>query len=82
MKKLGAVIIIIVVVAICYVTMLVYMPVINTMVQTGNATITASGANLTNMPGSQSGLIAAPWILWWVPGVIGMAFIVIILKQP
>ena len=81
MRQLGYVLIVIVMVALCYVTMLVYMPVINTMVQTANATITASGANLTAMPGSTSFLISTPWLMWFAPAVIGMIAVCIILRE-
>ena len=81
MKKLGYVTIVIVMVAICYLTMLVYMPIITGLVSTANTTIATSGANLTAMPGATSFLISTPWLIWWAPGVIGMALVVIILRE-
>jgi len=82
MNKFGAVLIIIAMVSLCYLLMLFYMPIINTLVESANTTMTTSGANLTAMPGAQSGLISTPWIIWWLPGVMGMAIVVVILKRP
>ena len=82
MGKFGAVIIVVVVVALGYLAMLLYMSAINSIIQSVNATITISGVDITAMPGSQSGLLAIPWILWFVPGVLGMVIVVMILKKP
>ena len=81
MNKLGSVLIIIGVVIGCYLILLVTQTVVVGLVETANATMTAS-SNLTNYPGTQGFLLSTPWILWFVPGVIGMIAIVIILRQP
>lgn len=81
MNKLGAVIIIIGVVIGCYLILLVTQTVVVNLVESANATITAS-SNLTNYPGTQGFLLSTPWIMWFVPGVIGIVVIVIILKRP
>ena len=81
MNKLGAVLIIIGVVIGCYLILLVTQAVVVNLVESANATITAS-SNLTNYPGTQGFLLSTPWIMWWVPGVIGMIVIVIILRKP
>ena len=81
MNKLGAIIIVVGVVMFCYLVILVVMPVLTDAVSTANTTIAAS-ANLTDYPGTQGFLLSTPWILFWVPGVIGMILVVIILKQP
>ena len=80
MKKLGAVLIVIGVVAACYLVLMTVMGTVTDLAETANATITAS-SNLTNYPGASEGLIAAPWVLWWVPGTIGMILIVMILRS-
>ena len=81
MNKLGAVLIIIGVVIGCYLILLVTQTVVVNLVESANATITAS-SNLTNYPGTQGFLLSTPWIMWFVPGVIGMIAIVIILRRP
>lgn len=82
MNKLGAVLIVIGIVIACYLILLVVIPsVVVDMVETANATMTAS-SNLTNYPGTQGFLLSTPLILFFVPGGIGMIVIVIILRQP
>ena len=79
MGKFGVIALVIVGVAMCYLMMLFYMPVINLLVESANATFTAGVE--ARMPGSQSGLVAMPWILWWLPGTLGMVIVVVILKK-
>lgn len=81
MNKIGAVAIVIFVVIVCYLILLVAMPIVADLASTANATITAS-SNLTMYPGTQGFLLSTPWIMFFVPGVIGMVAIIIILKQP
>ena len=81
MNKLGAVVLVIGVTIIVYIILLVVMPVITDIVSTSNATITAS-SNWSNYPGAQGFLVSTPWQLFFVPGVICMAIVIIILKQP
>ena len=82
MHKVGGVIVVCAVVFIVYLIMLVTMPTIVEVTLIANSTINASGINTTLQPGSTEILIAAPWILWFVPGVIGMIVVVLILKKP
>lgn len=81
MNKIGAVAIIIGVEIFLYLILLVVMPVLTDIIVTSNATMTAS-SNLSNYPGTQGFFVSQPWILFFVPGAIGIAVIVIILKQP
>ena len=81
MNKIGRVFVVIGLVVACYLVLLVTMPVLNTLIVSANATMTAS-SNLTSYPGAVEFMIASPWILWWVPGSIGIAVIVIILRRP
>ena len=69
MHKVGGVIVVCAVVFIVYLIMLVTMPTIVEVTLIANSTINASGINTTLQPGSTEILIAAPWILWFVPGV-------------
>lgn len=81
MNKIGQVIIVIALVSACYLIILVTMGVVVGLAETANATMTAS-SNLTNYPGAAEAVLAAPWVLWFVPGVIGMVAIVVIMKRP
>lgn len=82
MNKLGSVLIVIAVIAACYLIILVTIPnIVVPMIESANATMTADVDNLTAYPGSQDLMISTPWILLWVPGVIGMIVIVLILRS-
>ena len=81
MNKIGAVAIVCALVAGAYLFLLVAMPILTEFASTANATMTAS-SNLSNYPGAAEGVLAAPWIMFFVPAVIGIAAIVIILKKP
>jgi len=78
--KLGGVVIIIGLVIVVYLLLLVVMPVMVDIIATSNATMTAS-SNLTNYPGATESMIATPWVLFFVPGVIGIIVIVIYLRS-
>jgi len=79
MNKIGQVTLVIVAVIVLYLIMLVVMPLVSDMASTANTTMAAS-SNLSNYPGATEGIMAAPWVLWFVPGCIGMILIVVILK--
>ena len=81
MSKIGQIIVVVSIVAALYLLMLVVMPVIVDLSLAANATINAS-VNASYFPGSTDMLIATPWILWFVPFVIGGIVVVIILKSP
>lgn len=81
MNKLGTVTIIVGVVIIAYLFLLVVMPVMVDAVSTANTTMAAT-SNMSNYPGTQEATLATPWVLFFVPGVIGMIAIVITLKRP
>ena len=82
MHKVGAVAVVCGIVFAVYLIMLITMPTIVDVTLIANSTINASVANVTGkMPGATEGLIMAPWILWFVPAVIGMIAVVVILKK-
>jgi hypothetical protein len=81
MSKIAKVVVVIGLIIIVYLLMLVIMPVVVDIVETANTTINAT-SNLTQYPGASEGLVSVPWILWFVPGGIGLAAIIYILKQP
>lgn len=82
MNKIGYVMIVVGIVVALYLILLTVMPTIVNLSITANTTIAGSGVDIAAMPGSTDMLILAPWLLWFVPGVIGMIAIVVILKSP
>lgn len=80
MGKVGQVAIVVGMTIAVYLFILVIMPIMNSLASTANATMTAS-SNLSNYPGAASGLIAAPWGLFFAPAIISGAVIVGILRR-
>ena len=80
MNKVGGVIVVVCLVAAAYLIMLVTMPVLIDVATTANTTMTA-GSNMANYPGTSGALMSAPWVLWFVPGTIGLASVIVILKR-
>lgn len=76
-KQVGA---IIAAVIFCYLLLTVFMLVIVDFSSTANETITAS-SNWSDYPGTQGALVASPFWLYFIPGPIGMAAIVIVLRS-
>lgn len=81
MGKISAVIVVVVMVIAVYLLMLVVMPVVVDMSLTANSTMNAT-SNMSLYPGTSGAMVSAPWVLWFVPGVIGMIAVVVILKRP
>ena len=81
MNKIFQVIIVASMVIAVYLLMLVAMPIVVDMSLTANSTMNAS-VNMSQFPGTSEAVVASPWVLWFVPGVIGMIVVVIILKRP
>lgn len=79
MNKLGSLVVIIVGVIFAYVILTASHSAIRDMVSSANTTMVAS-SNMTNYPGTQSTLLAMPWILYFIPAVIGIAVVVYVLK--
>jgi hypothetical protein len=80
MGKIGGVAVILVLVVCTYLMMLVVMPFVSEVVSTANTTMAAS-SNMSNYPGTGEAVLSTPWALWFLPGVIGTAAVVIILKR-
>jgi len=81
MNKLGQVALVVFIMGVLYLILLAVMPVVSDMSIAANTTITDSGVDVAAMPGSTGILLSAPWILWFMPAVIGMIVIVVILKR-
>lgn len=67
-------------VIIVHLLLLVVMPILADFASTANLTMTAS-SDLTKYPGSAEGVLVAPWVLWFVPGALGIVIIVGILRS-
>ena len=81
MGKIGQVMVVVAMVAVCYIIMLVVMPVVVGLANAANVTMQAS-ANMSTMPGSVDFMVSIPWILWFCPASIGIIIVVMILRQP
>lgn len=81
MNKYGAVITIVVLEIAVYLFLLVIMPIITDMALTANTTMNAT-SNMSLYPGTSGFLMSIPWIVFFVPGVIGIALIIVILRMP
>lgn len=79
MIKIGAVAVVVGLVVVCYLFLLVVMPVVVDMAASANTTMAAT-SNMTNYPGTSGMLVSVPWVLFFLPGAIGMVVIVLILK--
>ena len=81
MGKYLTVAVIIGMVIIAYLLLMVFETVIVDAVSTANTTMAAT-SNMSNYPGTQEGMLAIPWILWFVPGVGGIIAVVFTLRAP
>lgn len=79
MTKLRDVGIIIVLVAVLYGLMALFMPIIADLSTDAQATMDAEH-DMTDYPGSSEAMGSAPWLLWFVPALIGGVVIVIRLR--
>ena len=80
MGKVGAIIVIVGIVIVAYLFLLVVMPILVDMSLTANATMHAT-SNMSNYPGTAGALVSSPWVLFFVPGAIGVAAIIFVLKR-
>lgn len=80
MNKVGPVAIVVGMIIAAYLLLLVVMPVLVDFSIAANTTAAAS-SDMSRMPGASETLIAAPWVLLFVPAGIGMIVIVVILKR-
>ncbi len=81
MNKYGAVIVVVFVIIVVYLILLVVMPILTSAALSANTTMNAT-SNMSLYPGTSDFLMSTPWILFFVPGTIGIAIIVVILRMP
>lgn len=79
MNKMGAVLLTVVVVCVAYFLVIVAVPFLAETINSANTTMAAS-SNMSNYPGTSEFMLSVPWLMYFVPGVIGIIVIVLILK--
>ena len=80
MQKCGKILVTIGFVIVAYLLLLVVVPFVADISVTANQTLDAS-SNMSLYPGTSGFLLATPWILFFVPGSIGIIAVIIILRQ-
>ncbi len=81
MQKFGKILVTIGFVIAAYLLLLVVVPFIADVTVTANTTMNAT-SNMSLYPGTSGFMLATPWILFFVPGTIGIIAVIIILRQP
>ena len=82
MEKAKSLMWIILFVAIGYAAVLISMPFLNESVAISDATLSAHAANVTAIaPLATPALDAAPWVLYLIPGAIGLVATIVVLKR-
>lgn len=80
MKKVVSIGVIIVLVGLAYIMMTLVMPTISGITQ-DTADAMETSHNMTAYAGTSETMGATPWILWFIPGGIGIYAIIIALRQ-
>jgi len=80
MKKATTIIGIMFAMGILYALLLVFMPFLADTAATVNMSMNASH-NMSNYPGASETMLASPWLLMFVPAIIGIIYVVIVLKK-
>jgi len=80
MNKVGALIVIWAFISIVYIAIAILMPTIQNVASTTATTINAS-SNMTNYPGTLETVQVFPLIAWFIPGGVGIAATVWMLKR-
>lgn len=78
MNKFGALLIIIGGVVFAYIILTAIQGAMVDIVSSANTSITA---NTTNMPGAREGLLAMPWVLYFIPAIMGIVAVVMVLRS-
>ena len=81
MNKIGAVITVVGIVFILYLILLVVVPWLSDITVSVNSTLDST-SNMSLYPGTSDFLLSTPWIMFFVPGAIGIALIIVILRMP
>ena len=81
MNKILAVFVIIAVVIGGYLILLVLQPSIIDIASSANTSL-ATTSNMSNYAGTQEGILASPYLLFFIPAAIGIYALVLKLRQP
>ena len=79
-SKVGAVIVVVIMVSLCYLIMLVVIPFLSDITLSVNSTLASSHNMSGEYPGTSGMLLSIPWLLFFTPAVIGIGLIVVILR--
>ncbi len=63
-----------------YLLLLVVMPVISDLALSANTTMNST-SNMSQYPGTSGFLMSTPWIIIWIPGVLGLVAIIGVLRS-
>lgn len=80
-QKVKVVLGLIIGVVVVYLFLLAVMPAITALVNTANTSLSAS-ANMTSFPGTAEAVNSFPWYVWFIPGGVGIAAIIGVLRMP
>jgi len=80
MSKAKSIALLVAGITICYIMLALFIKFLADTALTTNATL-AAGSNMTNYPGTSGFLLSTPWVLYFVPAIIGIIWLVVILKR-
>ncbi len=80
MGKFKSIALLIMGVGMLYAILAIFIEFVADITVTTNATLDA-GSNMTNYPGTSGFLLSTPWLLYFAPAIIGIVWLVIILKK-
>ena len=80
MTKFKSIALLIVGIAMLYGMLAIFISFLADTTVTTNATLEAS-SNMTQYPGTSGFLLSTPWLLYFAPAIIGIVWLVIILKR-
>jgi len=80
MTKFKAIALLILGIGGCYVVLAIFIKFLADQTVSTNATLAAS-SNMAAYPGTSGFLLSTPWVLYFVPAIIGIIWLVVILKK-
>lgn len=81
MNKVVKIGVVIVIVAVVYLMLTIFMTLISGISQ-DTVAVMESSHNMTDYPGTSEAMGATPWVIWFIPGAIGIGAVVVILRSP
>jgi len=80
MHKIGMLLTTIVIIIILNLILVIMVPFLADITVTVNTTLNAS-SNMSLYPGTSGFLLATPWIMYFIPNVIGVIVVIMILRR-